>query len=308
MKIVLALGGNALLQRGEPLEASIQRKNINMIAKTIGNLANDHQIIICHGNGPQVGLLALALEAYSKVKPYPLDILDAESQGMVGYLIQQEIGNQISKPVITILTQITVDPNDPAFQHPTNPIGPIYTKEQAEEIKAAHNWHIAPDGQYFRRVVPSPKPIDIIELTTIKTLLDAGSVVICGGGGGIPVIRNPDDHLVGIEAVIDKDNTAALIAEKTNADLLLILTAVDAVYTEFDTLKQRAIKSISSAALEKFNFPLGSMAPKVQACCRFVTNTNKPAVIGHISNLHLLIKGQTGTKITLNENGIAYYD
>ena len=309
MLIVIALGGNALLQRGEPLEAELQRKNVKKTASAIAELAKDHHVVICHGNGPQVGLLALQNEAYNKVHPYPLDILDAESQGMIGYLIQQEVDNNIShKSVATLLTQVVVSSKDPAFNDPSKPIGPVYDKVQADKIAAERGWKMAPDGKYFRRVVPSPQPQDIVELSTIKTLLNTGLVVICGGGGGIPVIRE-NGILKGIEAVIDKDNTASLIAEKLNADSLLILTDVEAAYTDWGTPNQKAIKSVTPEILRKMDsdFARGSMGPKIHATCRFVEKTKKPAAIGRLSDIKKVLHGEAGTRIEANADGITYY-
>jgi carbamate kinase len=308
MVIVIALGGNALLSRGEPLEADIQRKNVQLFSTSIAELAKEHQIIICHGNGPQVGLLALSMEAYGKVSPYPLDVLDAESQGMIGYLIQQGVGNLVSKPVVTILSQVAVDIGDAAFNDPSKPIGPVYLKEQAKAISAELGWTIKPDGKYFRRVVPSPKPVEIVELDTIKLLMHAGTIVICGGGGGIPVVRGEGGKLKGIEAVIDKDNTASLIAEKLNADMLLTLTAVDAIYTDFNTPKQRAIKVANPEDLLQMQFPKGSMGPKVQSSCRFAKNTNKTAIIGNLTEIKAIIKEESGSRIDATESGITYYN
>lgn len=307
MLIVVALGGNALLQRGEPLEAELQHKNVKATAKALANLARNNRLVICHGNGPQVGLLALQNESYKAVKPYPLDVLDAESQGMIGYLIQHEVGNELpGKDVVTLLTQITVDKNDPAFQKPTKPIGPVYNEIEAKEHSEKFGWHIAPDGKHFRRVVPSPKPQDIVELNTIKALLNLGAVVICGGGGGIPVIRN-NNKLEGIEAVIDKDNTAALIAEKLNADALLILTDVSAVCTDWGTPNERKIKEASPQILNKMGFASGSMGPKVTASSNFVNKTNKFAVIGQLSEVEKMLKGESGTRVTNKVNDIIYY-
>jgi carbamate kinase len=308
MLIVIALGGNALLQRGEPLEAELQRKSVTTTAEVIASLAQQHKIVICHGNGPQVGLLALQNEAYQQVKPYPLDILDAESQGMIGYLIQQEMGNYLSnKHVVTLLTQIIVNAQDPAFNKPTKPIGPVYNQAQAKEIAATRGWTIAVDGQYYRRVVPSPQPQEIVELSSIKSLLDLDTIVICGGGGGIPVIRNSRGHLEGVEAVIDKDNTAALIATKLNADALIILTDVTAVCAEWGTSKQRSIKSASCATLQQMDFASGSMGPKIYASCNFVAHTKKFAAIGRLFDIEKILQEKAGTKITASDEAITYY-
>lgn len=311
MLIVIALGGNALLQRGEPLEAALQQKNVKLTASAIGRImeATNHQVVICHGNGPQVGLLSLQNDAYKKVKPYPLDVLDAESQGMIGYLIQQELGNAIApKPVATLLTQIIVDKNDPAFKNPLKPIGPVYnSKEEAEAVAKERGWDIAQDGKYYRRVVPSPQPKEVVELTTIQALLDLKTTVICGGGGGIPVIRNNEGKLEGIEAVIDKDNTTSLIAEKLNADQMIILTDVPATCINWGTPEQKSIKAASPKALRELDFAKGSMGPKIFASCRFAENTGRTAAIGRLTDVLEIIKGNAGTRIDPSMDGIEYY-
>ncbi|MCL5261366.1 MAG: carbamate kinase [Gammaproteobacteria bacterium] len=307
MLIVVALGGNALLQRGEPLEADLQHKNVKITAEALANLAREHQLVVCHGNGPQVGLLALQNAAYTKVNSYPLDVLDAESQGMIGYLIQQELGNHLQgKQVVTLLTQIIVDAKDPAFLNPTKPIGPVYAEEQAKELSAKRGWKVAPDGKYFRRVVPSPQPKEIVELQAIQDLLNLGVIVVCGGGGGIPVVRS-DNSLSGIEAVIDKDNTAALIAEKINADALLILTDVAAVYENWGKPNERQIKYISPKNLCNMGFANGSMGPKVSAACRFAGTKNKFAAIGRLFEARELLMGKAGTRVDAKYTEIEYY-
>ncbi len=308
MLVVVALGGNALLQRGEPQECDLQRKNVNIAAAAIAKLAQDHQVVICHGNGPQVGLLALQNEAYNKIKPYPLDVLDAESQGMIGYLIQQELGNQLpNKEVATLLTQVEVDKADPAFAKPSKPIGPVYDKQQAETMQKELGWSVAPDGKYWRRVVPSPQPQEIVELNTAKYLIANGSIIIFGGGGGIPVIRNDDGKLEGIEAVIDKDNTAALIATKLDADALVILTDVDAAYVNWGEPDQKAIKTASPDLLEQMGFASGSMGPKITACSRFAKKTGNFAAIGQLAQLADIITGNSGTRVVDGAKEITYY-
>jgi carbamate kinase len=310
MLIVVALGGNALLQRGEPLEAELQHKNVKMTAKALASLARDNQLVICHGNGPQVGLLALQSEAYTAVKSYPLDVLDAESQGMIGYLIQQEVGNQLpDKKVVTLLTQVVVDANDPAFKKPAKPIGPVYTKEHAEELSKTRGWTVAADGKHFRRVVPSPQPQEIVELATVRELLKTGSIVICGGGGGIPVEREKTNSkkLVGIEAVIDKDNTASLIAEKLDADALLILTDVSAVCENWGTPQERRIKQAPAGVFAKMDFAKGSMGPKIYASCRFVKHSKKFAAIGKLAEVNEMLHGKAGTRIVDEGEEIVYY-
>lgn len=309
MLLVIALGGNALLQRGEPLEAALQKANIKLTAKAIAELVRaGHRVVVCHGNGPQVGLLALQNEAYTKVQPYPLDVLDAETQGMIGYLIQQELGNELpGMEVATLLTQVVVDGSDPAFNDPSKPIGPVYNKEQADEVAMQRGWKIAPDGQYYRRVVPSPQPKEIVELNIIRKLLDMGVVVVCGGGGGIPVIRNAANKLDGVEAVIDKDNTTALIAEKLGADMLVILTDVGAVCVDFGKPSEQKIRTISPAKLHSMDFARGSMGPKITASCNFVEHTKKCAAIGKLSEVLAIIQGEAGTRIQLDVADVVYY-
>ncbi len=310
MLIVIALGGNALLERGEPLEAELQKKNIKLTADQIAKLVKaGHKVVICHGNGPQVGLLALQNDAYKKVKPYPLDVLDAETQGMIGYLIQQEVGNNISpQACATLLTQIVVDKNDPAFKNPSKPIGPVYNSQtEADAVAKERGWQVAPDGKYFRRVVPSPQPQEIVELSTIKSLLDLNTTLICGGGGGIPVIRNQEGKLEGVEAVIDKDNTASLTAEKLDADRLVILTDVPAVCINWGTPEEKSIKAASPKALAELDFAKGSMGPKIFASCRFVENTGRKATIGRLSDVEGILEGKAGTLIDTSIDGIEYY-
>lgn len=308
MLIVIALGGNALLQRGQPLEAHLQLENIKVTAKAIAKLAAKHQIVICHGNGPQVGLLVLQNEAYTKVSPYPLDVLDAESQGMIGYLIQQEVRNELSnKSVTTLLTQIVVDANDPAFKDPSKPIGPVYDKTEADEMIKTRGWQMAADNQYYRRVVPSPQPKEIVELRDVHALLELGSIVICGGGGGIPVVRKKDGRLEGVEAVIDKDNTASLIAEKLGADALMILTDVESVYTNWGKPSQKAIKAISPTHLNDMDFARGSMGPKIKASSRFALKTGKFAAIGKLDDAADILSHKAGTRIGADVTEIEYY-
>jgi carbamate kinase len=231
MLIVIALGGNALLKRGQSLEAEIQQRNISTATAAIAEIAREHQVVVTHGNGPQVGLLALQAEAYKQVRPYPLDVLGAETEGAIGYLLERELRNQLpERQVVTLLTQIEVDRDDPAFTRPTKPIGPLYTQAEAERLAAERGWAIAPEGNAYRRVVPSPEPHRIIELSAIRLLLQAGAIVICAGGGGIPVIVTAAGEIRGVEAVIDKDLATALLAEELSADVLLLLTDVDSVY------------------------------------------------------------------------------
>jgi carbamate kinase len=310
MRVVVALGGNALLQRGQPLTAENQRGNIRVAVKQLAAVHENNQLVIAHGNGPQVGLLALMDAAYTAVDPYPLDVLGAETVGMIGYMIEQELGNIIpfDDHIITVLTQILVDQNDPAFQNPTKPVGPIYDKEQSERLKKDKGWSIAPDGDYFRRVVPSPLPQRIIEMDVIKTLVDSGVVVICAGGGGIPTAYDDDKKLFGIEAVIDKDLASGLLSKELAAEMFVMLTDVASVYVDFGTENQKAIKAAHPDALEKMDFAAGSMGPKVLGACQFVRETGNKSAIGQLSDLTKIITGDAGTTISNDVDGIEYWD
>lgn len=298
-KIVIALGGNALLRRGEPLEAEIQKENIAEAAKAIAKVAQNHQVVITHGNGPQVGLLALQAEAYQKVRPYPLDVLGAETEGMIGYLIEQQLRNYLpDRQVVTLLTQIEIDPNDQAFSHPSKPIGPIYTQAEAQKLAIERGWAIAPDGDFYRRVVASPEPKQIMELITLKFLVDAGAIVVCAGGGGIPVMITPSGEIRGVEAVIDKDLAASLLAKLLEADGLLLLTDVDAVYQNWGLPSATPFKKITPSQIKSYQFASGSMQPKVEAACRFVEATGGFAGIGKLQDANDILKGEAGTLIS----------
>jgi carbamate kinase len=310
MRVVVALGGNALLQRGQPLTAENQRGNIRVAVKELAAVHENNQLVIAHGNGPQVGLLALMDAAYTAVDPYPLDVLGAETVGMIGYMIEQELGNLIPfhDHIITVLTQVLVDQNDPAFENPTKPVGPIYDKEQSERLKKDKGWAIAPDGDNFRRVVPSPLPQRIIEIEVIKTLVDSGVVVICAGGGGIPTAYDDDKNLFGIEAVIDKDLASGLLSKDLDADMFVMLTDVASVYVDFGTENQKAIKAAHPDVLEKMDFPAGSMGPKVLGACQFVRETGNQSAVGQLSDLTRIITGDAGTTISNDVDGIEYWD
>lgn len=299
MRIVIALGGNALLQRGQPMTAQNQRANIRLAAERIAAVAPGNEIVIAHGNGPQVGLLALQDAAYTAVDPYPLDVLGAETEAMIGYVIEQELGNLLpaEQPLATLLTMIEVDPNDPAFDNPTKPIGPIYDQATAERLAADKGWAIAPDGEHFRRVVPSPKPQRIFEIRPIRTLVDQGVIVICAGGGGIPTMYDADGHLRGVEAVIDKDLAASLLAQQLDADLLVIATDVDGVYTGWGTPEQVRLGTVTVADVVEMNLPAGSMGPKVAAACEFAAKTGNEAVIGSLADIDRIVAGAAGTRV-----------
>lgn len=309
MRIVIALGGNALLRRGEPLSAENQRQNVRLACEQIAKIYPNNELVITHGNGPQVGLLALQGMAYKEVSAYPLDVLGAESVGMIGYMIQQELGNLVpfEVPFATLLSQVEVDPNDPAFQNPTKPIGPVYTKEEAEKLAIEKGWSIAQDGDKYRRVVPSPLPKRIFEIRPVKWLLEKGSIVICAGGGGIPTYYDEQGNLQGVEAVIDKDLCSALLAENLEADLFIIATDVSAAFIDWGKPNQKAIASVHPDVIGQMAFANGSMGPKVQAAVNFVKQTNKDAVIGSLSDIVDIIKGKAGTKITTKVSDIEYY-
>ncbi len=299
MLVVAALGGNALLQRGEPLTAQVQRDNVKVAARALAEIVRaGHQLVITHGNGPQVGLLALQEEAYNAAESFPLDVLGAQTAGMIGYMIEQELENalQHSCPVVTLLTQVVVDPKDPAFAKPTKFIGPVYSQEEAEQRAAEAGWQIAADGDKWRRVVASPKPLDIPDLQVIRLLVDKNVVVVCNGGGGIPVVRYADNSLLGIEAVIDKDASSALLAKQLGADALLLLTDVDAVYQEFGTPEARPLRELTVAESYALNLPAGSMGPKINAACSF-TESGGFSGIGRLSDALALLSGQAGTHI-----------
>ncbi len=302
MRIVVALGGNALLKRGEPMTADVQRANVRKAALALADLARDHQIVVAHGNGPQVGLLALQAAAYTDVAPYPLDILGAESVGMIGYLVEQELANALPQGarIGTLLTQIEVDPDDPAFGDPRKPIGPIYESNEAREVAQLHGWPLVEESKgKWRRVVASPLPGRITQIETIRLLVESGVIVICAGGGGIPVIRNDEGDLVGIEAVIDKDRAAGLLAEELAADAFLMLTDVEAVYENWGTSKQAVIQNTTPAGLAGMSFAAGSMGPKVEAACAFASSAGRTAGIGRLEDARAILEGRRGTIVRL---------
>lgn len=301
MLIVIALGGNALLKRGEPLTIENQRANTRVAAKSIAEvIAAGHQVIITHGNGPQVGLLALQGAAYKPEEAYPLDVLGAETEGMIGYLIEQELENALPSghQVAMLLTQIEVDSNDPAFSNPSKPVGPIYSKEQAETLAAKRGWTVAVDGENYRRVVASPEPVLIPDIPVIEILLKHHIIVICAGGGGIPIVRQQDGSAVGIEAVIDKDKASALLAKKLGADMLLMLTDVDAVYNNWGTSEQTPIQHVTPTKINQMSLAKGSMGPKVEAACDFVNAVSGKAGIGTLKDALRIIEGTAGTLIS----------
>jgi carbamate kinase len=311
MRVVVALGGNALLRRGEPMSAENQRKNVQLACDRLAPIGEKHELIISHGNGPQIGLLALEEAAYPGGPESPLDVLGAETQGMIGYLVEQELGNRLpfEKPLASLLTMIEVDPRDPAFTDPGKPIGPLYSKPEADKLASERGWTFKPDGDSLRRVVPSPVPQRIFERRPIKWLLDQGCVVICAGGGGIPVCYRPGRQLVGVEAVIDKDRASALLARDIEADILIMATDAQAVFVGFGTPRQRAIVAADPDVLltrYEAEFAAGSMLPKVIAACDFTRATGKPAMIGALGEIDAMLAGEAGTRVASDVSGVVF--
>jgi carbamate kinase len=320
MRVVVALGGNALLRRGQAMTAENQRENVRTACAQLAEVAQENELVVAHGNGPQVGLLALQSAAYKEVPAYPLDVLGAESQGMIGYLVEQELGNLVpfERPVATLLTMIEVMADDPAFEDPTKPIGPIYDQESASAMAKQRGWTFKADGDYMRRVVPSPKPRRIFELRQIRWLLEQGSIVICAGGGGIPVMYvdrpaptpyGPEQQLVGVEAVIDKDHASGLLSAGIEADYFVMATDADAAYVDWGKPDQRAVATAHPDALLELSdhFAAGSMLPKVQAACEFATATpGKRAAIGGLTDIDDMLRGAAGTIVSTEFDGITY--
>lgn len=300
MRIVVALGGNALLERGEPADAFVQRGHARQAARALAPLAAEHEVVICHGNGPQAGILAMENESDRTLsQPYPLDVIDAQTQGMIGYWLAQELHNAGSaKPVVAVVTQTVVDSADPAFAAPSKFIGRGYEHRRAKALAEKHGWRIALDGRAWRRVVPSPEPVRLVELPVIRILVDQGAVVVCAGGGGVPVVERADDaRLTGTAAVVDKDLTAALPASQIGADRFVVLTDVPAVMRDWDTPDAEPITDIDLGSLEGMTFPAGSMGPKIEACARFVRASGRPAAIGSLRDAVALLDGTAGTTI-----------
>ena len=300
MRIVVALGGNALLKRGEPMTAEAQHTNVRIAAAALADLARDHQIIVAHGNGPQVGLMALQAANFAPGNLWPLDVLGAETEGMIGYLIEQELMNALppGSECATLLTRVEVDPDDPAFDQPTKPIGPVYTAEEARLVRAEHRWSMVEESKGgLRRVVPSPLPVALLNIGPIRLLVEAGVCVICAGGGGIPVVKRADGTMEGTEAVIDKDRTAALLAQALRADVLLMLTDVEAVFRNWGGPDQAPIGAITPEALEEMDFAAGSMGPKITAACDFVRTGGKLAGIGRLQDARAIVEGRAGTQV-----------
>lgn len=310
MRIVIALGGNALLRRGQPLTATAQRENVKTAATALAKVASENELVVTHGNGPQVGLLALQGAAYKPEEAYPLDVLGAETEGMIGYMIEQELGNLLPPevPFATILTMIEVDTKDSAFANPTKFIGPVYEESEARRLAKEKDWTIKQDGDKWRRVVASPLPKRIFEIKPIKWLLERETIVICAGGGGIPTAYDENRKLHGVEAVIDKDLASELLARELNADLYIMATDADAVYLDWGTPEARGIKRAAPASMKQHEFAAGSMGPKVEAACQFAELTGKAAAIGALADLPDIIVGTAGTTIIGQVNGIECYE
>lgn len=305
MRIVVALGGNALLRRGESMTVEAQRQNVRIAATALAPVARQHELVLSHGNGPQIGLLALQAAAYTPVKPYPLDVLGAQTQGMIGYLLEQELGNQLpmEQPFASILTMIEVDAHDPSFQNPTKFIGPVYEEDEARRIGAEKGWTFKQDGDKWRRVVASPHPRRIFEIRPIRWLLERGVIVICAGGGGIPTVYDPDRdrELMGVEVVIDKDFAGALLARDVEADMYVMATDAEGVYLDWGKPTARRLRCTTPVELAQYEFPAGSMGPKVAAACEFVTSTGHPAAIGALADIEQIVAGNAGTLIQPDE-------
>jgi carbamate kinase len=313
MRVVVALGGNALLKRGEPMTADVQRDNVRKAAPALAAVARRHQLVLSHGNGPQVGLLALQASAYEEVEAYPLDVLGAQTEGMIGYVLEQELGNLLPAevPFATILTMVEVDPSDPAFRDPTKFVGPVYDKATADQLASEKGWVFKQDGDRWRRVVPSPEPKRIFEIRPIKWLLDKNVVVICAGGGGIPTMYDvmaadtpAGRALSGVEAVIDKDLATELLAREVDADLFLMATDVEGVFVDWGMPGQRLLERVTVDELSERSFAAGSMGPKVQAALRFVQRTGRRAAIGALEHIEAIVQGRAGTQVVPDGSSI----
>lgn len=304
---VVALGGNALLRRGEPLEAANQARAARDAARIIGAAAPEHRLVITHGNGPQVGLLALMSDAYTETEPYPLDVLGSETVGQIGYVLEMQLDNFVDhQDTVALITRTVVDREDPAFAAPTKFIGPVYDEQTAHALAEQRGWTVKRDGDHWRRVVPSPEPRRIVQLGAIRSLFDAGYLVVCAGGGGVPVLENADGRHEGVEAVVDKDLASSLLAAELGLETLVLATDVAAVYEGYGSAAQRAIVRATPAGLRAGDFPAGSMGPKVEAACRFVERTGGRAVIGSLDELGALLAGRAGTQIRADGPEIEY--
>ena len=300
MRIVVALGGNALLRRGQKPDADVQEANVARAAAALASLGDQYELVITHGNGPQVGVLAMQSAADPHLTtPYPFDVLGAQTQGMIGYWLLQAMQNNLpGRQVAAIINQTLVAAGDPAFDNPTKFVGEVFEEGEAKELAARRGWTVRRDGSGWRRVVGSPRPQRVVETRLIRLLLNSGAVVVCAGGGGVPVIRNEQGHLEGVEAVVDKDLTAAVLAEALEADALLVLTDVPHVVRGFGTPEEVPILRATPAALRREDFPAGSMGPKVDAVCRFVEVTGDMAAIGRLEDAGAILNGDAGTIVT----------
>ncbi len=299
MRVVVAIGGNALLTRGERPDAVPQRHHVEAAAAALAPLAAQHQLVLCHGNGPQVGLLAVeSSNDTGLLRPYPLDVLGAQTQGMIGYWLTQALGNLGVLPVVALVTQTVVAADDPAFAAPTKFIGAGCSREQARDLERSRGWTMRPDGDRWRRVVPSPEPLRLVEQATVDELLRGRTTVVCGGGGGAPVVEQADGTLRGVEAVVDKDLLAAVLAAAVGADRLLVLTDVAGVFADFGTPQAALLPQLSLGDLDRLRAPAGSMGPKLEACRRFVAATGGTATIGALTDAALLLDGAAGTTVS----------
>ena len=304
---MVALGGNALLRRGEPLDADNQARAARVAAGLLARVAAGNQLVVTHGNGPQVGLLALMSDAYKETAPYPLDVLGSETEGQIGYVLELELGNAIpDQETVAVLTRVVVDPGDPAFSAPSKFIGPVYSETEARSLAERHGWTVKPDGPNWRRVVASPRPQRIVQLDAIECLIDAGFLVVCTGGGGIPVVEDEHGHQRGVPAVIDKDLASALLASDLGVETLVLATDVDAVYADYGTPRQRPIAHATPTTLRSHQFAAGSMGPKVEAVCRFVERTGGRGVIGSLERIDELVSGRSGTQVLLDGTELSY--
>jgi carbamate kinase len=295
MKVVVALGGNALLRRGEPLEPERQRAAAARAARALAPVAEQHTVIVTHGNGPQVGLLSL--QAGTGEHAFPLDVLDAESEGMIGYVLEQELSNVMpDRDVATVLTRVRVDEHDLAFLRPTKPVGPMLDEDSARALASANGWAVGRDGDGWRRIVASPEPVEVVPLRAIALLVDAGTLVICAGGGGIPVMRN-GQGLKGAPAVIDKDLASALLATQLDADVLVLATDQKGVFDHFEAPDAHIIRDVTPDELRRMHFAPGTMGPKIDAVMRFVDATGGRAAIGALEDVAALVAGTAGTQV-----------
>lgn len=307
MRIVLALGGNALLQRGERADAPNQRRNVELAAALLAEVASQHEVIVTHGNGPQVGLLALQGDASPEVPPYPLDFLGAESEGMVGHMLELALRNALpERDVVSVLTEVVVAADDPAFVQPTKPVGPLYREARARELSRQRGWAVGPDGGGYRRIVPAPEPHAIAEIRSLRVLVESGAMVVCAGGG-VPVALDGLGTLRGVEAVVDRDLTAALLARRLDADLLVLLTDVEAVKLDWGGPAERPLTGVRPQELRGLSFAAETIGPKVEAACRFAEASGRRAAIGALKDAARIVLGEAGTQVAPGD-GVAAID